>query len=116
MCSPGLIKHGCNSGSITIILSNTGINAHKPAEYGDEIHIVRTINSGSSSYKILNKWGTFFGYFPSIFVEIMALSFHSNRLKLLLASISILHAYLRILIFNRTFIPKQIRRISVHCP
>ncbi|KAK7586233.1 hypothetical protein V9T40_004109 [Parthenolecanium corni] len=53
----GLIKHGCNSGSITITLSNTGMNAYKPTEYGDEIQIIRTINSGSSSYRIYNKWG-----------------------------------------------------------
>lgn len=65
----GLIKHGCSSGSITITLSNTGINAHKPVEYGDEIQIVRSLGTGSSSYKILSKYGIIFGFRFNTFMQ-----------------------------------------------
>lgn len=52
----GLIKHGCNSGNIMVTLSNTGLNAYKPHEYGNEIQIVRNITT-TSTYKIYNQWG-----------------------------------------------------------
>lgn len=57
--SLGLIKHGCNSGSVTITLSNNGWNAYKPEDYGNTITIVRNITTTSSSYKIYNQWGMF---------------------------------------------------------
>lgn len=55
----GLIKHGCNTGSITITLANVGSNAFKPTEYGQEIRILRNITSGSSTYRIFNQFGNY---------------------------------------------------------
>ncbi|KAK9370828.1 P-loop containing nucleoside triphosphate hydrolase protein [Lipomyces kononenkoae] len=52
-----LIKEGCNSSSITVIIKNEG-EGFKPEKYGPEIWIERVIQlNGSTSYRIKNHKG-----------------------------------------------------------
>lgn len=52
------IKAGQRSGSIEIVLKNSGFRAYKPEVFGDYIHVIRTISStGTSSYRIKSEDG-----------------------------------------------------------
>ena len=53
----GLIKDGCQNGSIMITLSNHGWNSYKFDEFGESITIVRNINQSSSTYRVYNHQG-----------------------------------------------------------
>ncbi|CDO94328.1 unnamed protein product [Kluyveromyces dobzhanskii CBS 2104] len=44
-----LIKQGCNTSKIVIVLCNSGINRYEPTIYGKEIRIERTIRRGGQS-------------------------------------------------------------------
>ncbi|KAK9468106.1 P-loop containing nucleoside triphosphate hydrolase protein [Lipomyces arxii] len=53
-----LIKEGCNSAAVVVVLKNEGEDAYRHDKYGDEIRVERVLQiSGTSMYRIKSKTG-----------------------------------------------------------